>query len=83
VPSAGYRAGRARRQPGDVIRATLTGSAVATAGVVSVTANAPLLMLARVLLANGFDPETRLEAWRGATLALIVSPTCIVAGGSG
>jgi hypothetical protein len=52
------------------IRADLTGDDCCTAGAVTLTARAPLLALCRVLLANGFDPATPLQAFRGTTLCL-------------
>jgi hypothetical protein len=55
-----------------LIRATLTGDDCCTAGVVTLTARTPLLALCRVLLANGFDPATPLQAFRGDTLCLMV-----------
>jgi hypothetical protein len=55
------------------LRVDLAGDERCTAGAVSVTAHTPLLALCRTLLANGFDPTTRLEAYRGDTLCLLIS----------
>jgi hypothetical protein len=55
-----------------VVRADLTGDDCCTAGAVTLTARTPLLAMCRVLLANGFDPATPLQAFRGDTLCLMV-----------
>jgi hypothetical protein len=54
------------------VRADLTGSTSCTAAGISVTSNTPVLSLCRRLLEAGHDPDTRLDVYRGATLALIV-----------
>jgi hypothetical protein len=53
-------------------RAELVGSDTATALGISVMAHTPVLQLCRVLVANGHDPTTSLEAYREATLCLII-----------
>jgi hypothetical protein len=55
-----------------VLRADLIGTDACSAAGITTTGNAPVLVLCRRLLAAGHDPATRLEVYRGATLALIV-----------
>jgi hypothetical protein len=55
-----------------VVRAALIGSTTATALGIAVEANTPVLVLCRYLLAAGHDPATRLDAYRGKVLSLIV-----------
>ena len=55
-----------------LIRADITGSDIAEAAGVRVKASAPVLALCRELLAEGYNPETRLEAFRGTMLCLVV-----------
>jgi hypothetical protein len=55
-----------------VLRADLIGTDAYSAAGITTTGNAPVLVLYRRLLADGHDPATRLEVYRGATLALIV-----------
>jgi hypothetical protein len=63
----------ARRRPQVVtIRAMLTGSDACTACGSTADANAPVLALCRSLIEAGHDPESRLEAWRGPVLCLVV-----------
>jgi hypothetical protein len=52
------------------IRADLTGSSSCTAVGVTARGNAPGLALCRRLVEAGHDPATRLEVYRGTTLAL-------------
>src|SRR5262245_24936002 len=52
------------------ITAELAGSNTCTAVGITVTGNAPVLMLCRRLLEAGRDPDQALEVYRGATLAL-------------
>jgi hypothetical protein len=52
------------------IRATLAGSDRCEAGGISVRGYAAVLKLCRELVAAGFNPASRLEAWRGDTLCL-------------
>ena len=54
------------------IRAELIGSDTCIALGITVTAYTPVLELCRRLIAAGHDPTTRLEAYRGPTLCLIV-----------
>src|SRR6266516_472303 len=53
-------------------RAELIGSTACTAAGITGTGHAPVLSLCRQLLAAGLDPDTALEVFRGATLALHV-----------
>jgi hypothetical protein len=80
VLSARRNANAVPRQPArpacpehETIRAALTGANTATAGAISVTTRTPILSMCRTLLANNFDPRTRLEAVRGDVVCLIVS----------
>jgi hypothetical protein len=52
------------------LRAELEGSNRATALGISARGHTPVLDLCRKLVANGHDPASPLEAWRGDTLAL-------------
>ena len=54
------------------MRADLTGSDTCSATGISAHSSAPVLALCRLLIAAGHDPATRLEVFRGATLALTV-----------
>ena len=54
------------------IRAELTGDDTATAASITVTGNAPVLVLCRHLLEAGHDLATCLQAWRGSILSLTV-----------
>jgi hypothetical protein len=54
------------------IRAELTGSEVASACGLTVRSSSPVLALCRKLVAAGYDPATRLEAYRGKVLCLKV-----------
>jgi hypothetical protein len=54
------------------MRAYLTGATTCTAAGISVTNSTPVLSLCRRLLEAGHDPATRLEVYRGATLALTI-----------
>jgi hypothetical protein len=54
------------------IRATLIGSDRCEAEGLSAHGYAPVLDLCRELVAAGFNPASRLEAWRGDTLCLRV-----------
>jgi hypothetical protein len=52
------------------IRAELFGSDTCTALGVAARANAPVLLLCRMLVAAGHDPGTPLEAYRGDVFCL-------------
>jgi hypothetical protein len=54
------------------IRAELAWSDHATALGIVARSSGPVLTLCRMLLEAGHDPATRLEAWRGGTLCLVV-----------
>ena len=54
------------------VRAELHGTDSANALSITVRANAPVLELCRRLVAAGHDPASRLEAYRGETLCLLV-----------
>jgi hypothetical protein len=54
------------------IRADLIGSTQASAAGIVVTGHGPVFRLCRALVRAGHDPETPLEAYRGATLCLRV-----------
>ena len=54
------------------IRAYLTGATTCAAAGISVTNSTPVLSLCRRLLEAGHEPATRLDVYRGATLALTV-----------
>jgi hypothetical protein len=54
------------------IRADLVGSNTCSAAGIVATGNAPVLSLCRRLIAAGHPPGSRLEAYRGNTLALRV-----------
>jgi hypothetical protein len=55
-----------------VIIATLIGDDTAQAGNIVSRGRSPVFGLCRALLAAGFDPESRLECYRGTAVALIV-----------
>ena len=59
-------------QADGIIRARLTGSDTASAEGISVTSSSPVLALCRELIKLPYDPNIRLVAYRGDTLALIV-----------
>jgi hypothetical protein len=54
------------------VRAELVGSDLCSAEGFTAFGTAPVLMMCRKLVEDGFDPELPLEAWRGNTLALRV-----------
>jgi hypothetical protein len=54
------------------IGAELSGSNTCSAAGLTVTGHAPVLAMCRQLLAAGLDPDTAMEVYRGATLALTV-----------
>jgi hypothetical protein len=54
------------------LRAELSGSDTAAAAGITVVAYAPVLELCRRLVAAGYDPAARLEAYRDRTLCLTV-----------
>jgi hypothetical protein len=54
------------------IRAELFGSQTCTAASVTATGHAPVLALCRSLIAAGLDPDTAVDVYRGAVLALCV-----------
>lgn len=54
------------------LRADLVGASTATAAGLTANGATPVLGLCRRLLAAGHDPSTRLEVYRGATLALCI-----------
>ena len=56
-----------------VIHAELYGDDVAEALGITKQSRSPVLDLCRVLVAAGYDPATRLEAYRGSVLCLRVS----------
>src|SRR5262245_21589671 len=60
------------RYPAAVIAVKLIGSTTCTVGNITITASAPVLAMSGALVAAGHDPRTRLEAYRGTTLALVV-----------
>jgi hypothetical protein len=53
-----------------VIRVTLTGSDTCTAGGLTGRGHAPILMLCRLLLTAGIDPDESLEVYRDGAWAL-------------
>jgi hypothetical protein len=63
----------AKYSPPQAIRASLLGEhTIVAPGVATCTASAPILELARLLIARGVDPTTALRIYRGDTLALRV-----------
>jgi hypothetical protein len=54
------------------VRADLIGSSTCSALGITVTSSSPVLAMCRRLLAAGVDPATRLDVYRGATLAVTV-----------
>ncbi len=54
------------------IRAELAFGDTCTAAGLTATGAAPVLVLCRRLLEAGHDPATRLQAWRGSILCLVV-----------
>jgi hypothetical protein len=54
------------------IIATLIGDDTAQAGEIVCRGRSPVFALCRALLASGAPPESRLECYRGMTLALVV-----------
>jgi hypothetical protein len=57
---------------GATTRAELIGSTICAAIGITVRAYAPILEMCRRLIAAGFDPAFRLEAYRGGVLCLTV-----------
>jgi hypothetical protein len=53
------------------IIATLIGDDTAQAGEIVCRGRSPVFALCRALLASGAHPESRLECYRGTTLALV------------
>jgi hypothetical protein len=73
IVGTGERDGRSFRPDPNrpqVIRADLVGSNTCSAAGIVATGNAPVLSLCRRLVAAGHPPGTRLEVYRGNTLAL-------------
>jgi len=67
---------QSNRQAGrssSAIQAEIIGNSTCIAAGITVHAEAPVLALCRELVAAGYDPATRLDAWRGAVLALRVA----------
>lgn len=60
---------QATKQTQAPLHAELTGSGCSSAGITA-TGTTPVLSLCRQLLAAGLDPDSALEVFRGATLAL-------------
>jgi hypothetical protein len=71
------------------IEAKLTGDALCTAEGHTVTAVLPVIGLCRVLVAEGYDPQSPMKVYRGDTLALTVrsigeaARLCLSSKGSG
>lgn len=63
-----------------IIRAELSGIGKCSAGDVTVTGYAPVLKLCRVLIEKGFDPDCRMEVFRGDTHVLNIRKIGWVAG---
>jgi hypothetical protein len=59
--------------PPQAIRADLRGSDTCEAGGIIARSSSPVLLLCRQLAKAGFDPRSRLEAYRGSTLCLTVA----------
>jgi hypothetical protein len=57
-------------EPTQPLFAELTGSDTCTAAGITAKGYAPAIVLCRQLLAAGLDPDSALEVYRGATLAL-------------
>jgi hypothetical protein len=58
--------------PRRIIRAELSGDDGASAAAIMVVAYSPITALCRRLIAAGYYPRSRLEAWRGPVLCLRV-----------
>jgi hypothetical protein len=73
----------------NTIEAKLTGDAICTAEEHTVTAVLPVIGLCRVLVAEGYDPQSPMKVYRGDTLALTVrsigeaARLCLSSKGSG
>jgi hypothetical protein len=73
----------------NTIQAKLTGDAICTAEGHTVKAGTPVIVLCRALVEAGYDPASRMEVWRGDTLALKVrsigeaARLCIAGKGNG
>jgi hypothetical protein len=73
----------------NTIEAKLTGDAICTAEGHTVKAGTPVIVLCRALVEAGYDPASRMEVWRGDTLALKVrrigeaARLCIAGKGNG
>lgn len=57
----------------ETIRAEIVGSNTAVAEGLTAKGRTPVLKLCRDLIAAGFDPASRLEAYRGQTLCLVIA----------
>jgi hypothetical protein len=60
------------RSPAQPLRAVIFGSNQAEANGITARGHAPVLALCRALIEAGHDPNTPIEAYRGATLCLKV-----------
>src|SRR5262245_35957912 len=69
---SGNGLGSKRAVKGGCMRADLTGAETCSAAGITTHGITPVLALCRRLLEAGHDPATRLEVYRGATLALTV-----------
>jgi hypothetical protein len=67
------RCARAAQDRARVIRAELTGNDTCSWLGITARSRAPVLELCRKLIKAGVDPATTLHAYRGDTLALVVS----------
>jgi hypothetical protein len=63
---------QASRLRQESIRAELVGSTVCTAVGLRVDTSSPVLAMCRRLIEAGYDPTTRLKAYRGGILCLVV-----------
>jgi hypothetical protein len=71
-PVVAHRVDGTGNAQAQVIRAELSGDDTCAAAGITVTAYASVLAMCRALLAAGIDPDTAMECWRGATLAMRV-----------
>ncbi len=70
---------RSRSTQCRVIRGTLVGSDTAKANGITVRSNTPALDLCRRLIDGGADPRSKLELYRGDTLALTIANVGVAA----
>jgi hypothetical protein len=64
---------RSRKPTQGTLRAELIGFDRITCGDITVVCDYPVLKLCRVLVSHGFDPNIRLDCYRGAMLCMTVA----------